>query len=140
MRRRPGRRIPRLRMLAVFLALALPVSAFYWFHAAGLRKFLPSRALTEEDAIDLQLPFTVPCAVSSEDASIVYTAIRARDRGTLARLFAEKRMISARRGVPVKISFFGNVAMLASKNDSSGEDVCFIPSGIVAVIRQHTHS
>lgn len=130
----------RVRLLSGILALALPISAFYWFYPAATRKFLPDRESIMDQSVDLQLPFTVPCAVSSEDAPTVYTALRARDQRTLAELFTEQRMISARRGLSVRVSMFGNVAMLASKTGSSEEEVCFVPSEIVAVIQQHTHS
>jgi hypothetical protein len=140
MKRRSGARIRKPRLFAGILALAVPVSAFYWLYDAGLKKSVSTHSLSEGNTIELELPFTVPCAVSSEDATTVYVALQHRDRRALAQLFAEKRMISMQRGLPVRLSLFGNVAMLAGKSGSSDAEVCFVPSDIVAVIRQHSRS
>jgi hypothetical protein len=129
-RRRKRTRLASLLSGAALLAvIALAAWRFYaHFHRAAERSASP---------VTLTLPFTIPCAVVSNDAVPVYAALRKRDRRQLSQLFEDKRMVSVKKGVPVRMFPFGDTTMVTTANGSHPEASCFVPSNIVPVIRKH---
>jgi hypothetical protein len=86
----------------------------------------------------LTLPFTIPCAVDSHDAAPVYAAFRRRDRELLEKLFADKKFVAVPEGLAVRISGFGRTSMVTiGARSGRRPGVCFVPTYVVAVIRQH---
>ncbi len=87
--------------------------------------------------LDLNLPFTIPCAAASSDAATVYLALRARDRKALRQLFSESRMLAVEKGVPVRMARFGGVAGIKIEGGAHVGATCFVPPDVVPVIRKH---
>lgn len=86
----------------------------------------------------LKLPFTIPCAVDSHDTAPVYAAFRTRDRELLGKLFADKRFVAVPKGLAVRISSFGAISMVSIEVRSGRRPgVCFVPTYVIAAIRQH---
>ncbi len=105
--------------------------------------FARSRSRTAHDQeftagfLELNLPFTIPCATASSDAAPVYIALRARDRKALKQLFTERRMLAVEKGIPVRMSRFGDVAGVKVEGGAHAGATCFVPPDVIPVIRKH---
>jgi hypothetical protein len=115
-----------------FLSFALLIGLLWFLH-----KKVHGGENSSANTLTLDLPFAMPCAVDSADASTVYIALKRRDRHELTQLFVDRRMISVAKGLPVRFSFFGPTAMVTFKGGPNVGASCFVPSDIVSVIRRN---
>lgn len=111
------------------------VAAFLF--ARSRSRIAPDQEFNSAGFLDLNLPFTIPCATASSDAAPVYIALRSRDRKALKMLFSERRILAVEKGVPVRMARFGGVAGVKIKSGAHAGAICFVPSDVVPVIRKH---
>lgn len=108
-----------------------------FFLARTKSRAAPGQEFNTAGFLDLNLPFTIPCATASSDAAPVYMALRARDRQALQLLFSERRMLSVEKGIPVRMVRFGGVAGVKIRGGAHAGAICFVPPDVVPVIRKH---
>ncbi len=97
----------------------------------------PDRNFGSAGFLALNLPFTIPCATTSDDAAPVYLALRTRDRRALKQLFSERRMLAVQKGSPVRMSRFGRVVGVKVEGGVHAGTICFVPPDVVPVIHNH---
>jgi hypothetical protein len=86
----------------------------------------------------LNLPFTIPCSINSQDALPVYGAFRKHDRELLSKLFADYKFVAVPKGRTVRITNFGATSMVTVEaRPPARPSVCFVPADVVPVILQH---
>jgi hypothetical protein len=71
----------------------------------------------------VSLPFSLPCAVASKDASIVYSALRSRDKDALMALLAEKRLFMVHQGSSIVVSTAGEIQIVGAR---TGIGACYV--------------
>lgn len=84
----------------------------------------------------LRLPFTLPCAIYSGDATPIYAALRNRDRTSLMEMVAKKRVLMVQQGTSVAIVSVSHAAMVTIGGGLREGGTCYIPSDIVPVIQR----
>jgi hypothetical protein len=84
----------------------------------------------------LRLPFTLPCAVYSADASPIYAAIRGRDRALLMNMVSQKRVMIVKRGTSVALIPFNETAVVSIDGGVREGHSCYVPSDIIPVIER----
>jgi hypothetical protein len=129
------RRRRRLVLLTVFGLFAVAVM-IYVIGFRNPQTALPGRSLAQAPSGTLRLPFTLPCALYSGDASPVYAAIRQRDRNALMSMVAQKRLMMVREGTSVALLPVNNIATVSIYSGVRDGRTCYVPSDIVTVIER----
>lgn len=115
-----------------FLAVAVFAIAIFERHMGS--RSLQNRLGTTDR---VTLPFTIACAVDSNDAEPVYIALKKHDRAVLSELFASKKFVAVNKGLAVRIANFGDVSMITiDTHPPHPPGVCFVPSYVVGAIRR----
>ncbi|MGC2662059.1 MAG: hypothetical protein WA324_29200 [Bryobacteraceae bacterium] len=129
------RRRRRLVLLTVFSLFAVAVM-IYRLGFRSPHAFLRARAVAQAPPGTVRLPFTLPCALYSGDASPVYAAIRQRDRNALMSMVAQKRLMMVREGTSVALLPVNNIATVSIYSGARDGRTCYVPSDIVSVIER----
>jgi hypothetical protein len=133
---RIGRRARRrlIRLTAGLLVLAAIVLAIQWRNRH--MKMAGRNGAAALAPGTLRLPFTLPCAIYSGDATPVYTAIRGRDKDQLMHMVAQKRVMMLMQGTSVALMRVNQTAMVSIYGGGREGRTCYVPSEMVPVIER----
>ena len=136
--RRSKARANRRTACAALIVAALSGATLVGVMAYGHLRLFSEQSRGVRPSPTLRLPFTIPCAVDSDDAGPIYGAFQKRDRELLRKLFTDKKFVAVPKGMDVRIANFGAVSMIiVDTHPPRRPGVCFVPAYVIPVIREH---
>ena len=116
---------------AVFLTLGVGLVGWRT-HLLGFHQ--PGQSAASQRSF--RLPFSLPCAVESNDADVFYSALRQSDEKTVVAMLSAHRMLMISKETPISIMPLRQVAAVSTraKDAASDGNLCYVPSNIVATI------